>query len=282
MTDKQNKKGIAKRYFGYHVTFNRIKNENGVVVASISGHQIISNDKLFEDSILEGSSLGDEYSSSQKKGDILYSLISSITKEPIAKVDKYYNIYSLENKYLGSIYNSHSETKFTILFLLFLLICISLGFIAFYRTGDPFNPQDIVITEVDGNPVTDSWNIFPYKIYPGKMGKYYFDITNNDTISSDIFVSFSEQGFSDIPMQYRLRSSSSYICGDEDNWVTIDELKINGIRITGKETVKFVLEWRWYDDGTRDEKDTQIGSKDSSDYVITIEVVAQPQSKSNN
>ena len=282
MTDKQNKKGLEKRYFGYHVTFNRVKDENGVLVANVSGHQIISNDKLFEERILEGSSLGDEYSPLNKKGEILYSLISSITNEPIAKVDKYYNIYSLENKYLGSIYNSHSETKFTIIFLLFLLIFISLGFIAFYRTGDPFNPQDIVITEVDGQPVTDRWNIFPSKVYPGKMGKYYFDITNNDTISSDIFVSFSEQGFADIPMQYRLRSTGSYLCGDEDTWVTIDELRINGTRIAGKETAKFVLEWRWYDDGTRDEKDTQIGSKDSSNYVITIEVVAQPLNKSSN
>ena len=282
MTEKQNKKGLEKRYFGYHVTFNRVKDENGVLVANVSGHQIISNDKLFEERILEGSSLGDEYSPLNKKGEILYSLISSITNEPIAKVDKYYNIYSLENKYLGSIYNSHSETKFTIIFLLFLLIFISLGFIAFYRTGDPFNPQDIVITEVDGQPVTDRWNIFPSKVYPGKMGKYYFDITNNDTISSDIFVSFTEQGFADIPMQYRLRSTGSYLCGDEDTWITIDELRINGTRIAGKETAKFVLEWRWYDDGTRDEKDTQIGSKDSSNYVITIEVVAQPLNKSSN
>ncbi len=280
--DRSTKKELDKRFIGYHVTYHKVKDVDGKSVASISGHQIISNNELFEQKVLEGTDVNPELLKLTKQGEIVYSLISSKTNQPIAKVDKYFNVYSLDGTFLATLYNTHSELKFIIAFLVLLFTCICLGFIAINKTGDPFHPDFITITEADGQIVTDEWNIFPSKIYPGKSGSYYFNIKNEDSIGCDLFIDFHEVNFENIPLEYRIREKNTYYCGDENTWCKIDDAKLENLRFNAKQNRSFVLEWRWYDDGKRDEEDTAIGVQDSVEYKIEIKVVAQLVGKNDD
>ena len=95
----------AQRLLGYHVYFNTIRDSNGQIVAKIKRHQIVSHDDLFFKSVLSSNTIIDVTAKELKNRKIKYTLYNEQTKEIFAKTDRFFNIYTLENNYLGSFFN---------------------------------------------------------------------------------------------------------------------------------------------------------------------------------
>ena len=89
----------------YNVYFKRIKDINNKIVGDIVGHQIITNNDAFIESVTNGVVEQKLDFSMFGKNYIKYTIVDERTNETIAKVDNRYNVFSLEDIYLGTIVN---------------------------------------------------------------------------------------------------------------------------------------------------------------------------------
>lgn len=271
---KKNKQSDA-RYLGYHVYFNHIKTAKGKTVASIKGHQIVSESADFEKEVLSGNSVDPNLIQTIKRGKIKYNLVSSISHQPIAKVDSNYNVFSLENRFLGTFYDSTKKVKIILIFAILVMISLIITFVTMPKSGDSAKPKEILISEIDGSVVTDEWHIFGKNrfdsmIYPGKSGEYYFSLTNNNSMGCEANLNFGDNNIYDIPMRYRIKSKDGYVSGNELLWQKIEDLKLENIYIDANSTEVFVLEWYWLDNGRYDLIDTLVGTKEGYTYMVNI------------
>ncbi len=101
------------------------------------------------------------------------------------------------------------------------------------------------------------------KIAPKSSGTYRFYIKNEleDNISYNINLLDDMSNF--VNMKYKLKLNNVYVCGNEQTYVSIDELNLKDIILTKDSTSLYTLEWYWEDD---DEKDTYIGSSKTDEY----------------
>ena len=179
--------------------------------------------------------------------------------------------------------------KYIVTFLLLLLSGISfislmgykLGKIGFDGEISVFNPEAaeiIKVTDESGMIVDNvSLNIFNNEkfnneamIAPSSYGKYYFYISNvsNKRVKYDIV--FSDKMTNKINMKYKLKIDGVYIRGNENEYISIDELNIDNINLMKDSTNSFVLEWYWEDD---DINDTYIGElKEKQYYKLNLKV----------
>lgn len=271
---KKNKQSDA-RYLGYHVYFNNIKTAKGKTIAKIKGHQIVSESADFEKEVISGGLVDSSLIHTIKKGKIKYSLVSSVSHQTIAKVDSNYNVFSLDNRFLGTFYDSTKKVKIILIFSIIVMISLIIAFVTMPKSGDSAKPKDLVISESDGSVVTDEWHIFGKNrfesmIYPGKSGEYYFSLTNKNSMGSEVNLSFSDNNTYNIPMRYRIKSKDGYISGNEEFWQDIEHLKAEKIFIEANCTEVFVLEWNWLDDGRYDLIDTIVGTKEEYTYIVNI------------
>ena len=73
-----------------------------------------------------------------------------------------------------------------------------------------------------------------------------------------------------VNLKYRLRRNNSYIIGNENNWVTADELKTEFSKININASDNYSLDWNWvYDDGN-DAEDTLVGKNMTSEYKLNV------------
>ncbi len=272
---KNKNKQSDARYLGYHIYFNNIKAAKGKTVAKIKGHQIISESVDFEKDVISGESINTNLFGNIKNGKINYNLVSSISHQTIAKVDSNYNVFSLDDRFLGSFYDATKKVKIILIFTVIVIISLIINFITMPKTGDSAKPKNLVISESDGNIVTDEWNIFgknrfESKIYPGKAGEYYFSITNENGRGCKVKIDFNDNNIYGIPMRYRIKSKDGYLSGSEEYWQDIEHLEAEDIFINANSTETFVLEWYWLDNGRYDLIDTIVGSKKEYVYIVNI------------
>lgn len=100
-------------------------------------------------------------------------------------------------------------------------------------------------------------------IAPRSSGTYKFYVKNElkDNINYTINVLDDMSNF--VNMKYKLKLNNVYVCGNENTYVTIDELNLDDIILTQDSTSLYTLEWYWDDD---DERDTYIGSLKTDEY----------------
>lgn len=268
------------RYFGYHVYFKTIRDAKQNRVAKIKNRQIICENVKFENDILTGISDASQGEEKVKKGKIQYSLVNSVANRTIAKVDNYYNVYSLDNRFLGTFYDSTRLVKIIIRFAIIAMLTLCIVFFALPKTGEDVKPKELIIQQGDGEIVNEYWDIFDDIIHPGEYGEYYFKIINEDKKDKVIYLNFSDENDENldniaIPMRYRIKSKDKYLCGDENYWVTIDDVYLEKIIISANSSESFVLEWYWLDDGRHDEEDTNAGLKESAIYTIHIQLTSE-------
>lgn len=273
---RRKKKG--QRLLGYHIYFNTIKDSNGQTIAKINGHQIVSDDELFFKSVLSSNTIVDVEPNDLNGRKIKYTLYNQTTKQIVAKLDSYFNIYTLDDIYLGTLFNSTKSIIFILICTFFSLLTLLISFVILQVSTNPAKPKELIISEKDGAILYDKWNIFGDKVeekilYPGKVGEYYFNVTNTNDFAVTLNMEFYEDNLSNLPMQYRLVLSGQYALGDEYYWVNLDNLDLENVTIAANQTLQFRLDWIWID-WDNDEFDTEIGIDATAHYTIYIKITS--------
>ncbi len=108
------------------------------------------------------------------------------------------------------------------------------------------------------------------KIAPNSSNSYVFVVRNNNDF--DIVVDFDivEENTHNINMKYKLRSKGTYLVGNESAYEDVSKLNQKNITIKAKESISYILDWKWIDS----DNDTEIGEKIDANYKLTINIGA--------
>ncbi len=195
-------------------------------------------------------------------------------------VDKNDNVLSLSNKYIATL---RRPERFWILALVLFLVLVTLLTVilsAYFLTrseNTDYAPVIFIASE-DGTSWEDSEDLPIFfnetfgdnKVAPGMKGSYRFTFANRNKNTLDYSLSFSEENEYGIAILYRLKRDGAYISGAQD-YVTADELGLEGLTVEAQSSTVFELEWFWQDN---DEADTVAG-QNSAVYTLTISLSAQ-------
>ena len=110
---------------------------------------------------------------------------------------------------------------------------------------------------------------FENKIAPGVSNSYQFVIHNNSNINVKYKILMYEESEYKINMKYRLKKNNQYIIGDNDNWVTFEELQTEYSKLNINESDNYSLDWKWFDD---DENDNIAGKNMTSEFNLNIRI----------
>ena len=123
------------------------------------------------------------------------------------------------------------------------------------------------ILHVFENPIYN----FQEKIAPGSSSTYAFNLINNNEYAVKCDIEFVEHDMYGINMKYRLKQNNTYICGDNNTWVTYLELQTTNIVMEPNELIPYILEWKWIDNSN----DTDIGLLNNAQYSLSINIYAE-------
>ena len=79
-----------------------------------------------------------------------------------------------------------------------------------------------------------------------------------------------EESEYDINLKYRLRRNNDYVVGDDNTWVTANELKTAFSKIDSSSSDSYSLDWIWEFNDDKDAEDTLAGSNMESNYKLDI------------
>lgn len=111
------------------------------------------------------------------------------------------------------------------------------------------------------------------KIAPQSKGEYHFVINNVSKYKLLYNIDFTDKMSNKINMKYRLKIDNVYIKGNDESYVTIDELNLDDILVLADSNNVFTIEWYWDDSNV---EDTYVGSLESEQYY-TLEVKVQAE-----
>ena len=154
---------------------------------------------------------------------------------------------------------------------------------------DEKNTDVPVFNEEDGLLVYDKYTIYntsnlrifenpayQYQsiIAPGTSNSYNFVIRNNNKFNVIVDINMSEINKYNIPLKFRLKENGSYIIGNSDSWVSIDELNLKKIKLNTKQYNTYTLDWKWEfsESDERDKEDTKIGFNATENYKLFINI----------
>ena len=128
------------------------------------------------------------------------------------------------------------------------------------------------IQEIDDNTQLDIFSNVKFDnkkiIAPGSYGSYDFMVKNIGTTKLSYNINFKDVMDNSVNMKYRLKIDNVYIKGNEKEYVSIDELNTENIKVMINSNNVFTLEWLWVDD---DYNDTYTGSlKDNQYYTLDV------------
>ena len=109
------------------------------------------------------------------------------------------------------------------------------------------------------------------KIAPESTNVYQFVINNNTKYDILYNINFVESNTYNINMKYKLKLGNVYIAGDENNWVSYDELKRTNINLSKSNKHTYYLEWKW----VSSDNDTNVGKTINAGYNLSIEIKAE-------
>ena len=259
----------------YHVYFKKIRDVNNKIVGDVIGHQILTDDDAFIESVTKGVVEQKLNISMFGKNHIKYTIVDRRTNEAIAKVDNRYNVFSLDDLYLGTIVNHIVRTAciFAVVAIAFISLILSMLFI---KSTIKMKVDSVIkVIEADGSVVTTEWNVFgelksEKVLYPGKSGHYYFTIINENDCDVNIVGDFSDNNPYEVPMMYRLECTDGTVITDE--WVSVEELYMTMTLLPAHSEKSYHLEWVWLTES--DELDTIIGSTEGAKYTIIIDITS--------
>ena len=121
-------------------------------------------------------------------------------------------------------------------------------------------------------------NIFSHQSYyiadgviaPGSQNTYQFIIRNNNDFGIKYNLKIEEENPYNVNMRYRLNVNGNKVVGDEDTWVTAEELLQKEVVLANEAYNVYSLEWKWFESLN----DTEIGSEIEANYELNISFFA--------
>lgn len=272
-------KNNDKRYLNYYVCYNTILTKSFRKVASISDNTIISKNERFNEVIKNSNAVFNSNAVTSFLEPKIKYIVKDSNNGVVAKLDKRYNIYNLNNEYIGSIKDITSllACLFTTTLAVVLTIILVLINLSFSSRLPSASPEYIRIQEENGEVVIDRWNVFgrldeEKKVHPGKNGIYNFFLVNESREDLKVTLKFDEKNLHRITMRFRLSCNDVYLSGN-DEYMTIKELNqldMSELFVKSNSQLRFRLDWKWV--SISDEDDTRIGSLDKAEYTIMVKV----------
>lgn len=263
-----------RKILSYYVYFHIIKNAKGRTVGRIKNHSILINDDEFIRLIQPIPNLKLE------NKPIQYTIINQKNNQVLGSSDQYYNLFTMNHQYFGSLYHATKALLFVIRCGLLALLTLLIMFIVLQKTQNNSRPTNLVVSEIDGGIVTTQWNIFGKNsfdrvIYPGKHAVYTFMLTNHNPKAVSVDILFKEQNENEIPMVYQLNVNGSYLQEDINAWFSINQLYAQDIVIPAQSSIVCELEWWWQDNQDDEQKDTNMAISGLATYTIFVEVTSE-------
>ena len=114
------------------------------------------------------------------------------------------------------------------------------------------------------------------KLMPGSKGSYEFLVSNRNSYEIRYQMKISApEGQLLLPLRYRLKSDGQYLCGDQDTWLTAEQLSAESVNLDPGEEKEYLLEWQWLFAGGNDILDTKIGSAADLEYRVIVMIHAE-------
>ena len=106
------------------------------------------------------------------------------------------------------------------------------------------------------------------KIAPGVSNTYHFVVHNSSKMNLKYYIEMYENSEYQVNLRYRLKRNNNYVIGNDNNWVTADELKTAFQNINDSSSDSYSLDWKWFDND--DVADTKAGKNMTSLYKLNI------------
>lgn len=106
------------------------------------------------------------------------------------------------------------------------------------------------------------------KIAPGVSNTYHFVVHNSSDMNLKYYIEMYEDSEYQVNLKYRLKRNNSYVIGNDNTWVTADELKTAFSNISYSSSDSYSLDWKWFDDDNK--TDTLAGENMASLYKLNI------------
>jgi len=169
-----------------------------------------------------------------------------------------------------------------ILLLLLYILGFRLGKIGYISTTSPNYVYTDIIEIKDDNEewgtIEKELNIFSNSkfdnkniIAPRSNEIYEFEVKNLTDENVEYTIEFEEDSKYNINMRYKLKLENVYIAGNEEEWVTAEELTKKAVKVAKNSTNIFTLEWKWLDN---DVEDTYVGMQDYAEYMLKVSIKA--------
>ena len=137
------------------------------------------------------------------------------------------------------------------------------------------NEDKIIVHDEDGLKLNEApLKIFEHKSYhikndviaPGSENSYQFVIRNNNEFAIIYDLEIKETNKYGINMKFRLKQNEKYILGNDNKWVSAEELRQSEVILANDSYNVYTLDWKWFES----ENDTDIGEDIESDYKLDI------------
>ena len=106
------------------------------------------------------------------------------------------------------------------------------------------------------------------KIAPGISSTYYFVVHNSSEVNVKYNIEMIETSEYNINLKYRLKKNNAYVIGNENTWVTANDLITSFSNLNVSTSDSYALDWKWFDANN----DTEIGENMVSEYKLKIRV----------
>lgn len=121
-------------------------------------------------------------------------------------------------------------------------------------------------------------NIFSHRSYytvndviaPGCENSYQFIVRNNNEFGMIYDFEMNETNEFNINMKYRLKINGKYVLGDNNTWVTANDLLQSDVVLAGNSYNVYTLDWKWFES----DNDTEIGTNIEANYKLDINFYA--------
>lgn len=109
------------------------------------------------------------------------------------------------------------------------------------------------------------------KIAPGVEGTYTYTVENPGELDMLYNIAVSEDNPYKVNMVFKLKRNGNFVAGNDNEWVKVDQLTQENIKIATGSTDIYTLDWKWEDS----ENDTEIGKTEDAYYKIQLQADAE-------
>ena len=115
-----------------------------------------------------------------------------------------------------------------------------------------------------------SYHVLNGVIAPASENSYQFVIRNHNKFNIKYSLEFIEENKYNINMKFKLKINGTYVIGDNNTYVTANELNQYDVVLASNSYNVYTLEWKWFEN----DNDTEIGTNINANYKLNLKISA--------